>query len=273
MVLSIFLDKIEPMIIDIERNYNQINHHRNVAELANTASVLTYFFTNDSKNNTIKTIGQVSSLGGLIYGYSQNSKATNIEQDNIILLESIIGNFETFGILNVQIEKDSNLKIKYLELLLRTNRYSDLLTDSYLSKINSKGLLGKKNQNLFLNVISLDVLNQKLRLLNIIKNIDSTKNIPMIEYEYRQNISVIDIIKLRNEGTIVRLIIIALIGLGILINYSSQIGMILIIAGFLLWGVNHYFPIFSETKKLRNAIKTLTYNFKSINGIMSLTIK
>jgi len=273
MSLSIFLSKIEPMVLELEKNYNQINHHRNVADMAKTASILTYIFTNDSKNKTVKTIGQVASVGGLVYGYSQNSKASTIEQDNIIILETIISNYETTGIQNAINERDTNLKIKYLELILRANRYSDILTSSYLSKINSKGLLGTQNQTLFLNLISLDVLNQKLRLLNLFKTIDSSKKLPLIDYEFNQNISIIDTEKLRNEGIVSRVIIITLIGLGLLINSSTIFGTFFIIAGFLFWGINHYFPLFSETKKLRNAVKKLSNNFKMTIGITNLTFQ
>ena len=76
------------------------------------------------------------------------------------------------------------MQLKNYPLILRANRYSDILTSSYLSKINSKGLLGTQNQTLFLNLISLDVLNQKLRLLNLFKSIDSSKKLPLIDYEF-----------------------------------------------------------------------------------------
>lgn len=273
MSLHTFLSKIEPMILELENNSNLINHHRNVADVAKTASILTYIFTNDSKNKTVKTIGQVASVGGLVYGYSQNSKASTIEQENIIILEAILSNYETTGIQNAINERDTSLKIKYLELILRANRYSDNLTLSYLSKINSKGLLGSQNQTLFLNLISLDVLNQKLRLLNLFKSIDSSKKLPLIDYEFNQNISAIDIVKLKNEGTTSRIIIIALIALGVILNSSNVIGIFFIVAGFLFWGVNHYYPLFSETKKLRNAFKNLSNNFNSTMGITSLTFQ
>lgn len=273
MTLNILLNKIEPLVIELEQNSNQINHHRNVADMAKTASILTYIFTNDFKNKTVKTIGQVASVGGLVYGYSQNSKASTIEQDNIIILETIISNYETTGIQNAINERDTNLKIKYLELILRANRYSDNLTSSYLSKISAKGLLGVQNQTLFLNMISLDVFNQKLRILNLFKRIDSSKRIPSIDYEFNQNIATIDTAKLKKEGTISRIIIITLITIGILINTSNVIGTLLIFSGFLFWGINHYFPLFSETRKLRNAFKNLSINLQSTTGISSLTFQ
>jgi hypothetical protein len=273
MTLNILLSKIEPLVIELEKNSNEINHFRNVADMAKTASIFTYLFTNGSKNSTVKTVGQVATVGGLVYGYSQNSKASTIEQNNIIILENIICNYETTGIQNAINEKDTNLKIKYLELILKANRYSDILTSSYLSKIYSKGILGTQNQTLFLNVISLDVINQKLRLLNLFKSIDSSKRISQIEYEFNQSTAVIDSVKLKNEGTISRLIIIALIALGVFLNSSNPIGTYFIIAGFLFWGINHYFPFFSETKKLRNAFKNLSNNFKVSSGITSLTFQ
>jgi hypothetical protein len=122
-------------------------------------------------------------------------------------------------------------------------------------------------------LISLDVLNQKLRLLNLFNSIDSSKKLPLIEYEFNQNISLIDTEKLRNEGMISRVIIFTLIGLGLLVNSSTKYGNFFIIAGFLFWGINHYFPLFSETKKLRNAVKKLSNNFKMTIGITSLTFK
>lgn len=273
MSLNVFLSKIEPLVIELEKNSNEVNHFRNSANMAKTASVFTYLFTNNSKNSTVKTIGQVATVGGLVYGYSQNSKASTIEQNNIIILDTIISNYEMNEIHNAINETDSNLKIKYLEYILRTNRYSDILTSSYLSRINSKGLLGTQNQTLFLNLISLDVFNQKLRLLKLFKSIDSSKRIPQIDYEFNQNISVIDSVKLKNEGTTARIIIIVLIATGVFINSSNPIGTFLIIASFMFWGINHYFPLFSETKKLRNAFKNLSNNFYSTSGITSLTFQ
>jgi hypothetical protein len=273
MTLNILLNKIEPLVIELEQNSNQINHHRNLASFARTASLFTYLFTNNSKNRTVKTIGQVATIGGIVYGYNQTSKANTIEQNNIIIIESIISNYETVGIQNVVIEKNTNLKIKYLELILRANRYSDNLTSSYLSKISAKGLLGVQNQTLFLNMISLDVFNQKLRILNLFKRIDSSKRIPSIDYEFNQNIATIDTAKLKKEGNISRIIIITLITIGILINTSNVIGTLLIFSGFLFWGINHYFPLFSETRKLRNAFKNLSNNLQSTTGISSLTFQ
>jgi hypothetical protein len=273
MPLNIFISKIEPMIFELEQNSNQINHHRNTANIARTASVFTYLFTNNSKNSTVKTIGQVASVGGLVYGYSQNSKANTIEQNNIIILESIINNYETTGIQNAINERNTNLKIKYLELILRANRYSDILISSYISRINSKGILGSQNQALFLNLLSIDVFNQKIRILNLFKLIDRSKTIPQIESEFNQNIATIDTSKLIKEGTISRIIIITLIAIGILINTSNVVGTLLIFSGFLFWGINHYFPLFSETRKLRNAFKNLSINLQSTTGISSLTFQ
>jgi hypothetical protein len=273
MALNILLNEIEPLVMELEQNSNQINHHRNIASFVKTASLITYLFTNNSKNSTVKTIGQVATVGGILYGYNQTSKAFTIEQNNIVILETIISNYETTGIQNAINESDTNLKIKYLELILRANRYSDILTSSYLSKIKSKGLLGTQNQTLFLNLISLNVFNQKLRLLNLFKRIDSSKRIPNIDSEFNQNIATIDSVKLKKEGTISRIIIITLITIGILINTSNIVGTLLFFSGFLFWGINHYFPLFSETRKLRNAFKNLSNNLELTTDISNLTFQ
>lgn len=56
-------------------------------------------------------------------------------------------------------------------------------------------------------------------------------------------------------------------------KFATIFGTFFIIAGFLFWGINHYFPLFSETKKLRNAVKNLSNNFKLTIGITNLTFQ
>ena len=78
---------------------------------------MTYIFTSDSKNKSVKTIGQVASIGGWIYGYSQNSKAFNLEQKNINLVKLVLDQYEQEGMKLVRSEYDNNRLKKFLELI------------------------------------------------------------------------------------------------------------------------------------------------------------
>ena len=127
MSLNVFLSKVEPSVLEIENNSNEIATYRNIASIAKTASILTYIFTSDSKNKSVKTIGQVASLGGWIYGYSQDSKASNLERKNINLVEYVLDQYDQEGMKLVRSEYDTNRLRKFLELILKANRYADSL--------------------------------------------------------------------------------------------------------------------------------------------------
>lgn len=273
MSLNVFLSKVEPSVLEIENNSNEIATYRNIASIAKTASILTYIFTSDSKNKSVKTIGQVASLGGWIYGYSQNSKASNLERKNINLVESVLDQYDQEGIKLVRSEYDTNRLRKFLELILRANRYADSLLPANFSIVKSKGCLGEKNQKLLMNLLNIDVFNQKLRFLNLFQQIDSSKRFPLIERNFRHNISMINPLKLKQEGAIARTIIFSLILIGIALTKYTPLSSYIAIAGILFWGVNHYLPLFSESRKLKAAIKNLTNEFNLTIGISSLTLK
>lgn len=273
MSLQVFLLKVEPSIIEIENYANEISTYRNIASIANTAALVTYIFTSDSKNKSVKTIGQVASIGGWIYGYSQNSKAFNLKQKNINLVKFVLDQYEQEGMKLVRSEYDSNRLKKFLELILRANRYSDSLLVSNLSKIKSKGCLGEKNQKLLMNLLNIEIFNQKLRFLNMFQKIDTLKRFPMIEKNFMKNISLIDPLKLKQEGLFARTIIFTLILLGIILGKYTQFAGFITLAGIIFWAVNHFFPLFRETRKLKLAIQNLIVEINLTIGISSLTLK
>ena len=58
---------------------------------------------------------------------------------------------------------------------------------------------------------------------------------------------------------------------GILLGSINQVAAFLCLAGFLLWGVNHLFPMFSEARKLRQAVDKLTVGLISQAPTVTLT--
>ena len=49
MIISNVLNRLEPILVEIELNSVQINQHKSNANMANTGAALAYLFTNNSK--------------------------------------------------------------------------------------------------------------------------------------------------------------------------------------------------------------------------------
>jgi hypothetical protein len=273
MVISNVLNRTEPILVEIELNAVQINQHNSNANLANTGAALSYLFTSNSKNNTVKTLGQVATIGGLVYGSSQKSQANSIERNNIILISQILNIVESEGISNIRQERDTNNIRRFIELNLKTGKYLDQIVVKNTSRFKSKGRLGKKNINLLTNANNIDVFNHKLRLNKIYNQLDPTKRIETIEQEFLNNITPLSIDKIIKEGLYTRVIILLLIIIGFLTNQSFNYSSWLIIGGLLFWGINHYFPFFPETKKLKTAVDDFVNKINSTCGINGISYR
>ena len=108
MLISNVLNRTEPILVEIELNSVQINQHNTNANMANTGAALSYLFTSNSKNSTVRTLGQVATIGGIVYGSSQKSQANSIERNNIILISQIL------NIVSLFIDKDTQTKIELI---------------------------------------------------------------------------------------------------------------------------------------------------------------
>jgi hypothetical protein len=248
------LNKLEPILHEIELNTIQINQHTSNANMAKTGAALTYLITDNSKNSNIRTIGQVASIGGLVYANSHQNQANGIESKNLLLISKILDLVEREGMNYIKLEKDTNIIGRFIQLNLNTGKHLDLIVLKYSSRIKSKGRLGKKNINILINAINIDAFNCKLRLNRIYKILDSSKQIPSLGKEFTNDTKLINIDKVIQEGLHTRLIIFSLLFFGIFTIQFYQISVLLIFFGLLFWGINHYFPFFSETRKLKQTI-------------------
>ena len=67
------------------------------ADIANTAGVITYLLTSDSKNQTVRTIGGASSVLAFIYGSSERRKSNKVRKlhkQNILNLVDYMSYFD-----------------------------------------------------------------------------------------------------------------------------------------------------------------------------------
>ncbi len=272
-MISNVLNRLEPILGEIELNSVQINQHKSNANIANTGAALAYLFTNNSKNSTVRTVGQIATIGGLVYGSTQRSQAASIEEKNIILISQILDIVERDGINNIRQEYNSNHIRRFIELNLKTSKHLDVIVMTYLSKIKSKGRLGKRNINLLIHANNIDVFNYKIRLNKIYKSLEPNKQIPPIDQDFINDTKSINIEKLTKEGFYSRLIIFILLLIGFISAQSYNWGIWFIIGSLMFWGINHYFPFFPETRKLKLAIDSFALKLNSTCGINSINYR
>lgn len=273
MSISNVLSRLEPILVEIEFNSIQINQHKSNANMANTGAALAYLFTNNSKNSTVRTVGQVATIGGIVYGGYESNQAASIEGKNIVLISQILDIVERDGINNIRKESNTNYIRRFIELNLKTGKHLDLIVIAYLSKIKSKGRLGKKNINLLIHANNIDVFSYKIRLNNIYKGLEPSKQIPPIEQDFINDTRSINIEKITKEGLYSRLIIFSLMLIGFVSAQSYNYGSWFIIGGLIFWGINHYFPIFLETRKLKLAVDSFALKINSTCGINSINYR
>jgi hypothetical protein len=156
---------------------------------------------------------------------------------------------------------------------LKTGKHLDLIVIAYLSKIKSKGRLGKKNINLLIHANDIDVFKLKIRLNRIYNILEPNKQIQPIEQVFINEKRSINIEMLNKEGLYSRIIIIMLLLIGFVSVQSYNWGIWFIISSLMFWGVNHYFPFFPETRKLKLAIDRLAHNISSTCGINSINYR
>jgi hypothetical protein len=273
MIISSVLNKLEPILVEIELNTVQINQHKSNANIANTGAALAYLFTNNSKNGTVRTVGQVASIGGLVYGNSQKNLAASIVDKNILLISQILEVVERDGINNIRQESDTNYVRRFIELNLKTGKHLDKIVLDYLSTIKSKGRLGNKNIVLLIHANNIDVFSYKIRLNKIYKGLEPSKQIPTIEEDFINDTRLLNIEKLTKEGLNSRIIIFSFLLLGLVSIQSFKYGAWFILGGLSFWGINHFFPVFPETKKLKKAVDTFAIKIKLTCGINSINYR
>jgi len=249
--------RLEDLLNRIEANSGQAQQHRSNANLANAGAAITYLLTSGSKRRTVRTAGEVVALGGVLYGGSQRNQASNLDAQNNTLIDSGLSVIELEGVSRLRSDSNSDVKRRFLELVLRLGGRVDDVIKQQGDRMKNMSLLGKSNQQLLLNAVNVDIIRNKFRLNRIYSQIDRAKVFPDYGSEFSRKVSAVDVPKLQKEGLYSKLIIGVCVVLGILLASATPYAAILAFIGVGFWGLNHFFPVFPETKKLKEALCAL----------------
>jgi hypothetical protein len=249
--------RLEDLLNRIEANSGQAQQHRSNANLANAGAAITYLLTSGSKRRTVRTAGEVVALGGVLYGGSQRNQASNLDAQNNTLIDSGLSVIELEGVSRLRSDSNSDVKRRFLELVLRLGGRVDDVIKQQGDRMKNMSLLGKSNQQLLLNAVNVDIIRNKFRLNRIYSQIDRAKVFPDYGSEFSRKVSAVDVPKLQKEGLYSKLIIGVCVVLGILLASATPYAAILAFIGVGFWGLNHFFPVFPETRKLKEALCAL----------------
>lgn len=248
---------LQNFLHQIEANAVQAQQHRSNAALANAGAAVTYLLTRGSKRETVRTIGNLAAIGGLVYGTSQSHRATALESQNNTLITSSLRAIQIEGLPRLPSATSSAAKHEFLALVLRLGSQVDQAIQTQGNRLKNMSLLGRKNQDLAVNALQVDIIANKLHLHQIYSEIDHTKTFPNYADEFSRQVSSVDAAKLPREGLYAKLIIWGCIILGVILANVHPAGAIILAVGLGFWGINHIFPIFPETRKLKQAIISL----------------
>ena len=250
---------------------DDINQTNNNANLANTAGVVTYLLTSDSKNQTVRTIGGISSIVAILYGSSERRKSNQIKKmfkQNILDLVEYISNF------NCQIfhsESDLGIKREFLSCILSISQYLDILVSDDILIVRKKGHLGKKNIEILMNLTRVNVFKAKNNLEMVIYQLDKSVHFFDGAAVFESAIPQLSLSEIIMEGMIIRLIVLGLMLTGaIVISVDNMTSSIFMISGILFWVTNHFFPVFSNTRHLKKLVNGFLKSLELTLGRTSL---
>jgi hypothetical protein len=270
--LSAAVFRLEDLLNRIEANSGQAQQHRSNASLANAGAAITYLLTSGSKRRTVRTAGDVIALGGVLYGGSQRNQASNLDAQNNTLIDSGLSVIESEGFSRLRSEWNPDIKRRFLELVLRLGGRVDDVVKRQGDRLKNMSLLGKSNQQLILNAANIDIIRNKFRLNQIYSQIDRAKVFADYSGEFGRRVSAVDVPKLQKEGLYSKLIIGACVVLGILLASASPYAAILACIGVGFWGLNHFVPVFPETRKLKGALCALVGGLQNQPPVHTLTV-
>ena len=263
---------LQDLVNRIEANNLQSQQHRSNANLANVGAALAYLLTSGSKKRTVRTAGEVVALGGVLYGGSQRNQASNLDSQNNLLIDSALSVIELQGLSKLRLESNPDAVRRFLELTLRLGVQVDEVIKSQGSRLKNKSLLGRTNQQLLLNAANIDIVRNKLRLNKIFGQIDRTKTFPDVINAFTRQISAIAVVNLQKEGLYTKIIIGVLVVLGLILANVNSSAAMLIWVGIGFWAINHFFPVFPQTRKLKNAINALVGGLQGQPPVHTLTV-
>jgi hypothetical protein len=266
MELIKIIDKLDLKISELEGHSDTINQQQNNISFANNLALFSYLFTSDSKSNTVKDLGRITTIASLIYSFkeSKNSKLIMIKLKNKIFeLVDMINNLDLQIVsneINPQIVKD------FLGRLITISQYLDTLVLNDIKIVTGKGHLSHKNIDILTNLTIVNVFYAKEVLEKKLIIIDPS--IPVFDAfkQYNLSIAQIDIAKIKKEGLLVRCLIWFLILLSFLLVKNQTASSILLLSSLLLWFINHISPLFFNTKKMKSIVKEYLFNLETACG-------
>ena len=264
--------RLEDLLNRIEANSGQAQQHRSNANLANAGAALTYLLTSGSKRRIVRTAGEVVALGGVLYGSSQRNQASNLDAQNNTLIDSGLSVIELDGVSRLRSESNPDMKRRFLELVLRLGGRVDGVIQQQGDRMKNMSLLGRNNQQLAMNALNVDIIRNNFRLNRVYSQLDPTKVFPDYGSEFSRKVSAVDVPKLQKEGLYSKLIIGACVVLGILLASATPYAAILAFIGVGFWGLNHFFPVFPETRKLKAALCGLVSGLQNQPPVHSLSV-
>ena len=255
----------------IQSNNTQSQQYKNNAAMAGAGAAAAILLTSGSKKQSVRTIGNLAALGGVLYGNNQSNKAALLDAQNIQLISGALGIVESQGVQHVQRRSDpTNTVCQFVEVLLRLGLQVDGMLKRNAGRIKNRGILTNANQELLLNAECVDIVQNKLRLNRIITQIDRKINIKDYAAEFKQDILGIDRGLLRKQSIYTIAVIWALLISGILLGNVHQSAVAIFLAGLVLYAVNSFFPLFSEPRKLRKASNRLINGLTAQPSVLTL---
>ena len=264
--------RLEDIMNRIEANSAQAQQRRYNANLANAGAAITYLLTTGSRRRIVRTAGEVVALGGVLYGSSQRNHAANLDSENNRLIDSGLSVIELEGLSSLRSGGRPDVKRRFLELVLRLGGQIDDVIKRQGDRMKNMSLLGKSNQQLLLNAVNVDIIRNKLRLNRVYSQIDRTKVFPDYSSEFSRRVSGIDATRVQKEGLYSILIIGACVAVGVLLASAIPFAAVLVFIGAGFWGVNHFAPVFPETRKLKNALCALVGGMQSHPAVRTLSV-
>ena len=266
MELTGIINKIDLKLLALENHSDVINQQQNNISFANNLALFSYLFTSDSKSNTVKDLGRITTIASLLYSFkeSKNAKLVKIKlKNNIFELVDIVNNIDLQIVSN---ETNPQIVKDFLGRLITISQYLDTLILNDIKIVKGKGYLSRKNVDILSKLSIVNVFYAKEVLEKKLSQIDP--NIPAFNVNdlYNSSVSQLNIEKIKKEGLLVRCLIWGLILIAFFVNKNQLAMSLLLLSSLLIWFINHLSPFFSNTRSLKNIVKLYLIKLESSCG-------
>lgn len=247
----------------IEVNAEQMKQLQTTANSVLGGAAVVSLLTIFSRSKILRLAGTAASIGGSIYAGHQMGKIRSLEMQNNQLIDTALAEIELHGLLRVKHEPNSDAVRRFLELVLRLGAQTTEVINIQGNRLKKKSLLSLNNQNFLLNLNNVNIIRNTLRLNSIISKVDKTIKHHDVESEFKRAVSVIDKNELAKEARRVKIVIGSLIFIGILAANIFATAAILFWFGIGFWVYNNFYPVFSESRKLKHAVNNFITSLQS----------